>query len=117
MATAQSCIRSWAGKSSRKLGRSSARGNSAQRINKRLSIIFNEAITACLVQDGVPRASLSNLSRLVDEVVTALARSNRNKTNIILSNLTSKGRKRLRLPHNFLDLDNLPDQCQQVLDE
>ena len=70
-----------------------------------------------LVQDGVPRASLSNLSRLVDEVVTALARTKRNKTSIILKNLTSKGRKKLRQPQGFLELDKLPDECQQALDE
>ena len=70
-----------------------------------------------VVQDGVPRASLSNLSRLVDEVVTALVRSNRNKTHIILKNVTAKGRKKLRQPNNFLDMDKIPDQCQQVLDE
>lgn len=69
------------------------------------------------VQDGVPRASLSNLSRLVDEVVTALARSNRNKTHIILRNLTAKGRKKLRQPGNFLDMDKIPEECQQALDE
>ncbi len=70
-----------------------------------------------MMQDGVPRASLSNLSRLVDEVVTALVRSNRNKTHIILKNVTAKGRKKLRQPNNFLDMDKIPDQCQQVLDE
>lgn len=68
-------------------------------------------------QDGVPRASLGNLSRLVDEVVIALARSNRCKAHIILRNLTSKGRKKLRAPQNFLDMDKIPEECQRVLDE
>lgn len=68
------------------------------------------------MQDGVPRASLSNLSRLVDEVVTALARSNRSKTHIIFRNLTAKGRKQLRSPENFLDLEKIPEECQSVLD-
>ena len=65
----------------------------------------------------MPRASLSNLSRLVDEVVTALARSNRCKAHIILKNLTASGRKKLRRPGNFLDMDKIPEECQQVLDE
>lgn len=70
-----------------------------------------------LVQDGVPRASLSNLSRLVDEVVTALARSKLCKARIIFRNLTARGRKKLRQPGCFLDMDQIPEECQQVLDE
>ena len=44
------------------------------------------------LQDAVPRASLGNLSRLVDEVVMGLARGKHSKTRVLLRNIYDRGR-------------------------
>jgi hypothetical protein len=69
------------------------------------------------VQDGVTRASLGNLSRLVDEVVMGLARGKCCKARVLLRNLTAKGRRKFRRPGEFYEMDDIPEECQTVLDE
>ncbi len=69
------------------------------------------------LQDGVPRASLGNLSRLVDEVVVGLARGKHCKTRVLLCNLTARGRRKLRRPGDFYSMDDIPNECQAVLDQ
>ena len=64
----------------------------------------------------MPRASLGNLSRLVDEVVAALARGRRCKARVLLRNMTARGRAKFRRPGEWYDVDQLPAQCQEALD-
>lgn len=68
------------------------------------------------VQDAVPRASLGNLSRLVDEVVVGLARGKCCKARILLRNLTARGRAKCRRPSEYFPVEEIPEQCQEVLD-
>lgn len=65
----------------------------------------------------MPRASLGNLSRLVDEVVTALARGRTCKAQVLLRNLTARGRAKFRRPGEFYEFEDLPEECSRVLEE
>ena len=52
----------------------------------------------------------------MDEVVTGLARGKRCKTRVLLRNLTASGRRKFRRPGEFHAMDEIPWECQDVLD-
>ena len=64
----------------------------------------------------MPRTSLRNFARLVDQAVEALARGRLCKARVLSRNLRAKGRAKFQQRGAFRPLSDLPDECQEALD-
>ena len=67
-------------------------------------------------QDGVTRASLHSMVRLMDDAVEGLARGRRCKTRAIFRNLTARGRAKFLRAHEFHALHRIPDEPRAALE-
>lgn len=68
------------------------------------------------VQDGVPRASLHTMARLMDDAVEGLARGKRCKMRVLLRNVRKSGRAKLLDLKEFHALGSIPAEPQAALD-
>ncbi|BDA42995.1 probable Sn1-specific diacylglycerol lipase alpha [Coccomyxa sp. Obi] len=88
-------------------------------VSPNLSAILGDFCCGIAVaKDGVPRLSLKNLDRLLDEMIVALARSNMHTLRILLGALlSSKYRRRKRLRKLFRAPDEVPAEALKFLCE
>ena len=67
-------------------------------------------------QDGVPRASLHSMVKLMDDAVEGLARGRRCKARAICRNLHAGGRARFQRPGEFHSLSSIPREPADALE-
>ena len=64
----------------------------------------------------MPRTSLRNFARLIDQAVEALARGKLCKARVLSRNLRAGGRAKFQHNDAFRPLSDLPAECREALD-
>ncbi|CAL8469007.1 g8548 [Coccomyxa elongata] len=87
-------------------------------VSANLSAILGEFCCGVAVgKDAVPRLSLKNLDRLLDEMIVALARSNMHTLRILGAAVAGKRHRRRWLKHLFRPPDQVPEEALYFLSE
>ncbi|KAK9793755.1 hypothetical protein WJX73_001910 [Symbiochloris irregularis] len=73
--------------------------------------------SVALGKDGVPRASLHTMARLMDDAVEGLARGKRCKMRVLVRNVRKAGRAKLLDMNEFHALGSIPAEPQAALDK
>ncbi|KAK9811146.1 hypothetical protein WJX73_006499 [Symbiochloris irregularis] len=79
-----------------------------------LKIMEEWTISVVCGKDAVPRASVNNLSRLMDEMITALARCKHHKLRLLAGRWWRKG-NRPPPEHLFCSYGAIPEECRALL--